>query len=240
METVLGGHDGRVLADIELVDGAVRKKRMPQRIETEVLIRCRRRCCLCYGLNRDLGIKLGQIAHLDHDPGNGNPDNLVFLCLEHHNVYDSRFRQSKGITEGEVRHFRNELLALIDYVWKQPVAINRVRVHPIGDISGRYIRDAAYENAELQIDVVAPNRARVIGFALWGTNRECGPNIGELDFEAPICDGKIVYTGKPLRGKRRYKLQLTFQQDRLIAEENAAVGYFGLNVSFAGQYVRIE
>jgi len=51
----------------------------------------------------------GQIAHLDHDRSNNKEDNLVYLCLRHHNMYDSKTSQSKGFTKGEMRHYREEL-----------------------------------------------------------------------------------------------------------------------------------
>jgi hypothetical protein len=69
---------------------------------------------VCYGLNRDKTIRPGQIAHLDSNPSNNDEDNLVFLCLEHHDQYDSRTSQSKGLTESEVRHFRMELYQVED------------------------------------------------------------------------------------------------------------------------------
>jgi hypothetical protein len=53
--------------------------------------------------------KRGQIAHIDRDSRNPSPENLVFLCLDHHDEYDSRTSQSKGITSGEVVHYRDEL-----------------------------------------------------------------------------------------------------------------------------------
>jgi hypothetical protein len=54
-------------------------------------------------------VKQGQIAHLDHDNTNYDPDNLAFLCLPHHDQYDSKTSQSKGLREGEVKGFRKEL-----------------------------------------------------------------------------------------------------------------------------------
>ena len=86
-----------------------RRKRTPTTTETELLARCRRRCCICYGLEGDLTEKDGQIAHLDKDPSNSALDNLAYLCLRHHNQYDSRRSQSKGLTIGEVKRFREEL-----------------------------------------------------------------------------------------------------------------------------------
>ncbi len=57
---------------------------IPKHVEAEVVGASKRRCCLCFALDGDFGIKKGQIAHLDHNPGNNKPENLAFLCLEHH------------------------------------------------------------------------------------------------------------------------------------------------------------
>jgi hypothetical protein len=86
-----------------------KRKRIPQEVETEVLVRSRRRCCICYGLKQDLKEKRGQIAHLDQDPSNPDFDNLTYLCLDHHDQYDSRTSQSKGLTEREVKEYRHRL-----------------------------------------------------------------------------------------------------------------------------------
>jgi hypothetical protein len=91
----------------------VDRKRIPKNTSAEVLANARRRCCVCVALHRDIGEKKGQIAHLDRDPSNGDPDNLVFLCLEHHDQYDSRPSQSKGFTPEEVKRYRAELPAAL-------------------------------------------------------------------------------------------------------------------------------
>ena len=64
-------------------------------------------------LTGDLSEKKGQIAHLDRDPSNSDPDNLAFLCLEHHDEYDSRPSQSKGLTIEEVKRYRADLPAAL-------------------------------------------------------------------------------------------------------------------------------
>jgi hypothetical protein len=69
----------------------------------------RRRCCVCFGLSGDIEVKAGQIAHLDCDNKNNELDNLAFLCLAHHDQYDSKTSQSKGLRENEIKHFRTEL-----------------------------------------------------------------------------------------------------------------------------------
>jgi WD40 repeat protein len=57
-------------------------------------------------------VRAGQIAHLDQNRTNPTFDNLVYLCLEHHDQYDSRTSQSKGLTEHEVRVLRTRLYAM--------------------------------------------------------------------------------------------------------------------------------
>lgn len=86
-----------------------KRKRTPPNLEAEVLERCRRRCCVCFALDGDAEEKRGQIAHLDHDPSHSAPDNLVFLCMPHHDLYDSGASQSKKLTQAEVRLYRKQL-----------------------------------------------------------------------------------------------------------------------------------
>jgi hypothetical protein len=87
---------------------------IPTDIQTEVLTKSRRRCCVCFGLFGDLSEKQGQIAHIDHDPANPLAQNLVFLCLPHHDRYDGRTSQSKGLTSDEVLTFRSLLWQAIE------------------------------------------------------------------------------------------------------------------------------
>jgi hypothetical protein len=96
------------------------RKAVPQETQVEVLAACRRRCAICFGLNRDKAIKPGQIAHLDRDAANPSFDNLVFLCLEHHDQFDSKTSQSKGLTSDEVRRFREELATAIKHEYHPP------------------------------------------------------------------------------------------------------------------------
>ncbi|MEJ2555179.1 MAG: hypothetical protein P8186_02885 [Anaerolineae bacterium] len=95
------------------------RRNVPKAVETEVLIRCARRCCICYGLNGDSEEKKGQVAHLDRDPSNNNIDNLVYLCLDHHDQYDSKTSQSKGLTTGEVGEYRAQLYEAVALMRKK-------------------------------------------------------------------------------------------------------------------------
>ena len=86
------------------------RPKLPAAIETAVLTRSRRRCCLCVYLDDNDVVRRGQVAHLNRERTDNRFENLVWLCLEHHDEYDSRTSQSKGLTEAEVRHYRDGLL----------------------------------------------------------------------------------------------------------------------------------
>ena len=90
-----------------------RRQPIPKSVETQVLTKSLRRCCLCYGLNGEISQKEGQIAHLDQDRSNHRPDNLAWLCFAHHDSYDSQRSQGKGFTEREVKTYREQLWGAI-------------------------------------------------------------------------------------------------------------------------------
>lgn len=46
------------------------------------------RCCVVCGLQLGTCIT---VAHLDHNAGNNEPDNLAYLCQTHHWMYDAGF-----------------------------------------------------------------------------------------------------------------------------------------------------
>jgi hypothetical protein len=81
----------------------------PPEVETAVLIKSRRRCPLCVGIAGDTSVKEGQIAHLDQNPANYSEDNLAFMCMPHHSIYDSTTSQHKNFTIHEVKLHRNRL-----------------------------------------------------------------------------------------------------------------------------------
>ncbi len=85
------------------------RSKISSNIETQVLVLSRRRCALCFALSKIQEEQKGQIAHLDQDPSNNSLNNLIFLCLNHHDAYDSSTSQSKGYTEDELKHYRDEL-----------------------------------------------------------------------------------------------------------------------------------
>jgi hypothetical protein len=85
------------------------RKRATVEVQTSVLVLSKRRCCLCYYWNEHKGRRTGQIAHINRKRDDSRFDNLVWLCVEHHDEYDSRTSQSKGITAGELREYRSQL-----------------------------------------------------------------------------------------------------------------------------------
>jgi len=78
-------------------------------VETAVLVASHRKCCLCYYWDQHKGRRKGQIAHVNGKAHDSRFENLIWLCIEHHDEYDSRTSQSKGITAGELREFRDRL-----------------------------------------------------------------------------------------------------------------------------------
>jgi hypothetical protein len=90
-----------------------KRKKIPEAIETEVLLSSARRCALCYGLDGDLGRKKGQIAHIDQDSSNANENNLVYLCMDHHDEYDSTTSQTKNVTSRELTEYKQRLILAV-------------------------------------------------------------------------------------------------------------------------------
>ena len=77
--------------------------------ETQLFLKSGRRCCICYNLNGDFTEKHGQVAHLNRDPSNSLLENLVWLCLSHHDEHDTKRSQTKRYTVHEVRKYRSIL-----------------------------------------------------------------------------------------------------------------------------------
>lgn len=85
------------------------RKKIPKAVETDLLAKSRRRCCLCFALQADHAVKMGQIAHLDDDASNNDLDNLAWLCIDHHAQWHTRSNMTKCLTADEVRTHRDRL-----------------------------------------------------------------------------------------------------------------------------------
>lgn len=92
----------------------IARARVPDDIQHGILDRSRRRCALCIHFDNDWKQKDGQLAHLDQNSSNFAEDNLAFLCLPHHDEYDTQRRQTKKLTITEAKTARDRLYAFIE------------------------------------------------------------------------------------------------------------------------------
>ena len=95
---------------------AVKRKSIPKKSQLKIIVKSRRRCPLCVYLKKDFDEKQGQIAHLDKDPSNNKIKNLVFLCLNHHDKFDSKPSQSKSYSNEEIGYYRDKMYKEINEV----------------------------------------------------------------------------------------------------------------------------
>ena len=191
---------------------------------------------MCCGLNRDTAIKQGQIAHLDQDRANNDVANLAFLCLAHHDQYDSKTSQSKGITLGEAHRFRKELHEAIERLWREPVRFGELELRSTDPIEGHFTRDGEFESAEIDVTRLMNGRLKIEGFALWGKTRQYGPNIGELELEVAVDDGVAIYLENGPEPGDEYRVAFRFEAGRLSVSEEGYLGRHGMNVTFGGEY----
>lgn len=219
------------------------RKPIPKDALTSVLVSSRRRCCICFGLDRDTRLAAGQIAHLDGDRDNNYEDNLAFLCLQHHDEYDSRTSQRKGLTIEEVKRYRAELFATINKAFTQQVHFGEIKTPPSDPYAGQYVRLGAGNSAEISL-IPLPDSYEgdaqyfVQGLALWGADREFGPNLGTFEFVGAVTDGRrIVY--RRGRGVDEAVTTLLLLDDGMIeVHEDNWLGEYGMNVNFIGIYRR--
>lgn len=221
------------------------RKPIPQSTETAVLLQCRRRCCICFGLDRDARLKAGQIAHLDRDSSNPSEDNLAFLCFDHHDEYDSRSSQRKNLSLGEVKEFRRELRQTINKGFSQPVHFGEISTPPADPYAGTWIRLGGETNsAELTLTPLPDSQGGdvqyyVSGLALWGGERAGGPNLGTLDFLGTMSDARVITHRRRRHGDAEAITILTFGGGGLLeVEENDWFDEYGINVNFIGTYRR--
>jgi len=127
------------------------RKPIPPVVQADVVIKSKRRCALCVGLNGDTSERPGQIAHLNGDHSDSRFENLVWLCLEHHDKFDSTTSQTKNYTQIEVRNHRDKLY--------QMYSLSEYSQEDI-DLTRRYLNEYAelftyifYEYSELAFKI---------------------------------------------------------------------------------------
>ncbi len=109
---------------VEMLKLGMARKSISKETEKQVLLKSRRRCCLCYWHDGVVDVQKGQIAHLDQNNQNAQESNLVFLCFDHHDEYDGKTRIAKGLTESEVKAWRDELYADIEHKFGSRTTVN--------------------------------------------------------------------------------------------------------------------
>ena len=208
------------------------RARLDEKTVEKVLVRSRRRCCMCYGLHRDTSIKQGQIAHLDRDSSNPKYDNLAFLCLEHHDQFDSKTSQSKWFVPEEVKKYRDELYSYVWQTFTEPDPVDEM----VRNMCGHYIREGLRDSAEFKVRHIERDTFYVEGTALWGTDRDFGPNIGHLEFEGNAGDYELRFCDS-YRGAD-FEAILRFGDESLVVEERGFNARGGMNVTFEGEYAK--
>ncbi len=220
------------------------RKPLPAPTETGVLVQSRRRCCICFGLNRDTQLKAGQIAHLDQKSSNNAETNLAFLCFEHHDEYDSVSSQRKNLTIGEVKQFRTELYESINKAFTQQVHFGEITTPASDPFAGSWIRVGSGEDgAELNFTPLPDSfegnvQYYVSGLALYGTSRPYGPNLGILEFTGELIEGCEIVYARPLREDEVTTTWLRFIDGMLEVTEENWLGAYGMNASFRGKYIK--
>lgn len=210
-----------------------------QEIQDTILTKSRRRCCVCFGLNRDVEIKSGQLAHLDRDSSNADEDNIAFLCLVHHDWYDSSTSQSKGPQIGEVRRYRGELYAAMAEAMNMPVAIGNVPTARASEIAGHYRSGDPERGASVDVFVLGDGILHVVGLAYRGASAPLGPNIGEIEFDTDCGhSGHFRHYAESSSGAA-LDLDVSFVQGGMRVSDHTTMGYHGHGVTFGGQYKRV-
>ena len=209
------------------------RPKISTKTETEVLLRSRRRCAICFGLERDDSVKSGQIAHLDRNRSNNKIENLVFLCLDHHDQYDSRPSQSKGFRKAEVQCYRAELEEALRASRSAPIKLQNDDPS-MKEWEGVYRWEDGNASAELQIVRSAPERYLISGLALWGIQTSEAPHDGILDADAILIGDCLVLK------EQGYELSIALTDSGLnVTQKPHAADLFGMNVTFEGQYHRV-
>ncbi len=215
---------------------------IPEATVTQVIMRSRRRCCVCFGLHRDGDLKKGQIAHIDRTNTNNREDNLAYLCLEHHDAYDSKNSQSKGFTPLELKAYRTELDHFLGSALSQQVHFGKLHIPPNDPLAGQYIRiGTGIDSSEIVLTPLPDSaeqiaRYFVSGFAIVGAEREFGPNMGECGFVLEIEEGRSAHYS----AQDGHRMVFTFEEGILLVHEEGEMGIYGMGVTFDGTYRRVR
>ncbi|NNU80908.1 HNH endonuclease [Halovulum dunhuangense] len=215
-----------------------RKSLRGTNIEADVLWESKRRCAVCFSLYGILDVKKGQIAHINKDRNDNRIENLVFLCFDHHDQYDSVTSQSKNFTKIEMKRYRDELLIAC----RQGLVTSRFEAG--GNLpairTGLFARRSSLDGGSV-ISITKTRKNwdgrsvfQVIGEAYTGISRIGGPNMGFIGFETTENSSSLIefYDGN-------YSLLIGATGKGILVEEEGEFGYHGVGVHFFGEYERV-
>ena len=84
------------------------RPKIPTNIEAQVLYNADHICSICHDTNLSV-----QIHHIDGNNKNNKENNLMVLCLEHHNKANSKSTMSKSFTVKELKKYKKTFLKFL-------------------------------------------------------------------------------------------------------------------------------
>lgn len=207
--------------------------------EAEVLWLSRRRCSICSGIDNNFERQKGQIAHLNKNRSDNRLENLVFLCFDHHDEFDSKTSQSKNFTRKEIIRYRDALYE--SYKGSNLLNSNSGKSDLTKVRTGLYARKSGMDTgANVSIFKTRTNWDgrpvyQILGQSFHGISRDFGPNMGFLSFEVVNPKKQVIEFHDD-----KYSAMLGFIGDSLLLEEENEFGYFGAGAFFQGEYERVN
>ena len=138
------------------------RKAIPSSDELHVITTSRRRCCICFYLHNDLDVKRGQIAHIDRNSSNSTSENLAWLCLDHHDQYDSKTSQSKGFKPKEIKKYRDELYVYFETVINNHTGTGLFVLTEGTDNGLSYVPRVGFPDYYQGLKLISPNGGEVL------------------------------------------------------------------------------
>jgi len=108
----------------------------------------------------------------------------------------------------------------------------------LASLIGTYKR-LGEEYGIITIDLVSDTEIHIKGSAHWDNGGIKGPNVGELEFNTIINSYTAIFEDS--LDENTITIELIFDNNKLTISEMYSpckFGYFGMNVSFAGEYLK--
>ncbi|WP_261859304.1 hypothetical protein [Photobacterium sanguinicancri] len=136
-----------------------------KKTQNQILMESKRRCALCFGIDGNFSEKKGQIAHIDQNNENSNESNLAWLCLEHHDAFDSKTSQSKNYTKEEVVNYKKSLILKIKNLSENDQSQLRGFINKY-DVFFRYIDEPIYD-FRIEVEEYNEIKSAILDFSMF-------------------------------------------------------------------------